>query len=188
MAKTYGTVTTFSSGAVLAAAQLNVAGVAVNNLVVPAAVRCVRTTALSITSGAFVALNFDATATYDTDTMLGATKTYLTVNTPGIYSLTATAGFAANATGARAIIFCLNPTLSGTGDTTTITSSTRIGGELVNSVGSAGAQSTLSIAATYSFAAADRMALLIYQNSGGGLAVDSTDGLHFAMTWIGRTA
>lgn len=187
MAKTYGTVTTFTAGSVLTAAQMNVAGGAINNLVVPAACRVTRAAALSIANNSFVAVNFDTT-TYDTDSFVGATKTFLTINTPGIYSITATVGWGAVAAGARGVILALNPTLSGSGDTTTISSTTRIGANFVTGIGSASSQTTQPVCATYSFAANDRISLGVFQSSGGALGIDFTDGFHFALTWIGRTS
>lgn len=187
MAKTYTTAGSAVAGDVYTASAHNVIVTDVNNLIVPPACRVTRTTALSIANASFVALNFDST-TYDTDSFVGATKTYVTVNTAGIYSVTATLGYGAVAAGIRAIILVRNPTLSGSGDTTTISSGTRIGATFLTNVGAAGNQTTLSVAATYAFTAADTLSLGIYQTSGGSLGIDSTDGLHLGLTWLGKTS
>jgi len=187
MPKTYTAAGTVVAGDVYTAVAHNVIATDVNNFIVPAACRVTRTTALNVANNTFVALNFNST-TYDTDSFVGATTTFLTVNTAGIYSITATLGWGAVAAGIKAIIFVLNPTLSGSGDTTTISSGTRIGASFLNGVGAAGNQTTLSAAATYAFAASDKISLGLLQTSGGALGVDSADGLHFALTWLGRTA
>lgn len=187
MAKTYTAAGSAVAGDVYTAAAHNVIVTDVNNFIVPAACRVTRTTALNVANNTFVALNFNST-TYDTDSFVGATTTFLTVNTAGIYSITATLGWGAVAAGAKAIIFVLNPTLSGSGDTTTISSGTRIGATFLTGVGAAASQTTLSAAATYSFAASDRISLGLFQSSGGSLGIDTVDGLHFAMTWLGRTS
>lgn len=91
MAKTYGTVTTFSSGSVLTAAQLNVAGGAVNNLVVPPSARVARTANLTAyASGADISWQTSTAANcHDTDAMWSAgTPARLTVTTAGIYLVT----------------------------------------------------------------------------------------------------
>lgn len=85
MPKTYGTVTTFTAGSVLTAAQLNVAGGAVNNLVVPSSVSVYRATSNQSVS---VGSNFQWNAvTYDTDATSWSAgnpdRVYL--NTAGLY-------------------------------------------------------------------------------------------------------
>lgn len=88
MAKTYGTVTTFTAGSVLTAAQLNVASTAVNNLVVPSMVLVRRTAdATSYSSSAAVSWS---SSSFDTDSMFAVgTPTYVTINTAGLYLVSA---------------------------------------------------------------------------------------------------
>jgi len=91
VAKTYNTISTFVSGAILTASQMNGIGTNVNNYRVPPTAIAVRTT----TSAAYT-LNTDitfesATASggHDTDSMwAGGSPTRLTVTTPGIYLVT----------------------------------------------------------------------------------------------------
>lgn len=187
MAKTYGTVTTFTAGSVLTAAQMNVAGGAVNNLVVPAAARVTRTTTQSVANSTLAALNFNSTV-FDTDSMVGATTTYVTVNTPGLYIVTAEVGWGAVIAGGRGIFLSVNPTLSGSGDSTTITASTRIGSTFLTGVGSTTTQTSISVSSVYNFSAGDRLAVGLLQVSGGTLSTDNADGTHLALTWIGRTS
>ncbi len=187
MAKTYTSVASVSAGDAVTSAAHNIIATDVNNFIVPAASRVTRSAALNVATDSFLALNFDST-TYDTDSFVGATKTFLTINTAGIYSVTATCGFGGGTTGVRAIVLVLNPTLSGSGDTTTISAGTRIGGQFLTNVGSSTTQTTLSVAATYAFSASDKITLGVFQTSGVTLALSNTDGLHLGLTWIGRTA
>jgi hypothetical protein len=187
MAKTYTAAGSAVAGDVYTAAAHNVIVTDVNNFIVPAASRVTRTSALNVATDSFIALNFDST-TYDTDSFVGATKTFLTINTAGIYSVTATCGFGGGTPGARAIILVLNPTLSGSGDTTTISAGTRIGAQFLTNVGSSTTQTTLSVAATYAFSASDKITLGVFQTSGVTIALSNTDGMHLGLTWIGRTA
>lgn len=91
MAKTYGTVATFTAGSVLTAAQLNVASGAVNNLIVPAAARALLTGTQALTSATAISWDsISASGAYDTDSMWSSgAKTRLTVTTPGIYVVVA---------------------------------------------------------------------------------------------------
>ena len=97
MAKTYGTVTTFTAGSVLTAAQLNVAGGAVNNLVLPASCQLVRTTNLtSYTASSDITWS---SAAWDTDSMFSAgSPTQITVNTTGLFVITGMIQMSATAT------------------------------------------------------------------------------------------
>lgn len=93
MAKTYGTVTTFTAGSVLTAAQLNVASTAVNNLVVPPSVQVRLTSDVNPYTSA-TPISWSSSA-YDTDGMFSS-GTVVTVQTTGVYVVTFT-GYA-NAT------------------------------------------------------------------------------------------
>jgi hypothetical protein len=84
MAKTYNTISTFTSGQVLTAAQMNEIGTNVNNYRVPPSCRLVRSGDLTYTSNAAIAWNSEA---YDTDTMHdnSTNNSRITINTAGIY-------------------------------------------------------------------------------------------------------
>ena len=90
MGKTYNTISTFVSGAILTANQMNGIGTNVNNYRVPPAIQLVRTTAINpYTSGAAITWS---SATYDTespsDPMWSSGGT-VTIRTAGIYLITA---------------------------------------------------------------------------------------------------
>jgi len=99
MAKTYNTISTFTSGQVLTAAQMNEIGENSNNYRVPPLCVLRRTTLFTMASAntdyaiTFTTANEDA----DTDSMHdGSTNTdRITVSTDGIYMLTASCQFAA---------------------------------------------------------------------------------------------
>ena len=95
MPKTYGTVATFTAGSVLTAAQLNVAGTAINNLVVPPMVSVYRSSTLSAyTSG--TAITWQASH-YDTDGMWTSGSS-IAINTTGLYSVSFIGHFTCTAT------------------------------------------------------------------------------------------
>ena len=87
MAKTYTSVPTVSTLATYPSATYNTyTAQNINNLIVPPAVRVVRTTAFTPTSGVNITWS---SAGYDTDSMFAAgSPTILTVNTSGLYVAT----------------------------------------------------------------------------------------------------
>ena len=187
MPKTYTAAGTVAAGDVYTAAAHNIIATDVNNFIVPPAVRVTRSSSVNIANASILAINFGA-ETYDTDGMFGGSGTTLTVQTTGLYIVTATIAFVANATGQRFAFIAANPTLSGSGDTTTITSATRIAS--TTAIGaSASIQHPLCLSSTFAFTAADTVALGVYQTSGAPLAIDVTgETPQMAMTWVGRTA
>ncbi len=187
MAKTYTAAGSAVAGDVYTAAAHNVIVTDVNNFIVPPAVRATRSAALSVANATIVAINFGV-ETYDTDGMFGGSGTTFTVQTSGLYIVTATVAFGANATGQRFIFIGVNPTLSGSGDTTQITSSTRIAS--TTAIGaSATIQHPCCVSGTYAFTAGDTVALGVYQTSGGVLGIEVVQETpQMAMTWVGRTA
>lgn len=88
MAKTYNTISTFTAGQVLTAAQMNDLGENSNNYRVPPACILQRTSAQSIPSGAVTRVEFDSESV-DTDT-LGTTgaSAEIVLKTAGIYAIT----------------------------------------------------------------------------------------------------
>ena len=187
MPKTYTAAGTVPAGDVYTAAAHNIIATNVNNFIVPPAVRATRSTVQSIADVNILAINFNG-ETYDTDGMFGGSGTTFTVQTTGLYIVTATVSFAANATGQRFAFIGVNPTLSGSGDTTTITVSTRIAA--TTAIGASGSiQHPLCVSATYAFTAGDTVVLGVYQASGVALNTDIGGELpQMAMTWVGRTS
>lgn len=160
----------------------------VSSLIVPPACRVTRTTQQTLANATLYALNFTASATYDTDGMVGATKTFVTINTPGIYMVSAGVGFGAVIAGARTLYLRVNPTLTGSGDATTATGGTAIGGVLLTGTGSTTTETTLSVTGCYNFVAGDKISALVYQASGGNLNTDNSGGTFMSVTWVGRSS
>lgn len=157
------------------------------NLRVPPAVRLTRSTTQTIGNTTIAAINFNA-ETYDTDTMASAGGTTLTITTAGLYLVTAGVSFAASGTGDRFIFLAANPTLSGSGDSTTITASTRLSGSAAPGLPTASLQHPLSTSAVYAFSANDTIALGVYQTSGGNLATSTVEATTLTATWLGQTS
>jgi hypothetical protein len=188
MPKTYTAAGSAVAGDVYTAAAHNVIVTDVNNFIVPPACRVTRTTQQTIANNTLTALNFTATASYDTDGMVGATTTFVTVQTAGIYLVTACIGWGAVAAGIRALYLRLNPTLTGTGDSTVSSGGTGVGGILLSGVGNTGSETSISTSGVYSFSASDKIVAAVFQTSGGNLNTDNAAGTHLSLTWLGRTA
>lgn len=132
----------------------------------------------SITNTTWTALTYDQ-ETYDTDNMhsLVTNPTRITVNTPGLYLLTANVIFVPNATGNRLTGFRKN-TLSPTDPTEGF-----VGGAAVTAANEAGYTLTQVVKAI----ATDYWEVMVWQSSGGALNASIIDGgLTFTATWIGR--
>lgn len=177
MPKTYGTVTTFTAGSVLTAAQLNVASTAINNLVVPPACRVTRTTAQTITTSTWSFISFTS-MTFDTDGMTAVTDTKVTVQTAGLYLISAYCDFGATATGNRYVRIEKNAATSSNG---TGLAQNTTAGIATNALG----QTVTTIA---SLSASDTVHLSVYQTSGGNTNTSIDLQPFLAMTWIGRTS
>lgn len=179
MAKTYNTIGTFTSGAILTAAQMNEIGTNTNNYRVPPLCRVYRNAALSHTSSAN-----NQTPAFDTESFTntdgGAVSgmwtsgdgSKITIRTAGVYVVTATIQFAANGTGFRQLEILLNGT-------------TVIGKEV--EAGNSSYSSTLNASTIYSFAATNYIQCQVYQNSGGNLAYDVGIGtMTLSAAWVGQ--
>jgi hypothetical protein len=178
MAKTYGTVITFTAGSVLTAAQLNVAGTAVNNLVLPASARVVRTSNLtSYTTGAAITWS---SAAWDTDGMFSAgSPTILTVNTAGLYVVTFTGAGEASPTLTRVLAAIMK-------NGTTVAFQESYG----NSTGNTG---YFSMSAVLSVAVSDTIGANVGFTGGSAYIVDGNASeaatqTRLTATWIGRTS
>lgn len=179
MPKTYGTVTTFTAGSVLTAAQLNVASTAVNNLVSPAVCRVTRGTTQSIanTTDTFVTW---PTKVIDTDGMFTANDDKITIQTAGVYICTASLSYAANATGARAIFIAKSPTNAS--NYSSFFAGNQVGGNLGT------IDTYLAASGIISCVAGDTIKLYTYQNCGGALNAGNTtlsSASHLSVAWIG---
>lgn len=114
---------------------------------------------ISLTSGADTALTFD-TERYDTDTIHSTSSNTgrLTATTAGKYTISGTAAFAANATGARGLGIRLNGT-------------TFIALARVPAVAGGTDITSLTVTTDYNLSATDYVELIGYQTSGGSLNV-----------------
>lgn len=186
MAKTYGTVTTFTAGSVLTAAQLNVAGGAVNNLVVPPAAKIRLTSAVNALTGSWTlstAVFGTSTASkdIDTDSMVTlATDGKINITTPGMYVVSGGVQFSASSTGQR------------------ILSLYRVRGATPLGIGQSRANAGTSILHTLNATgfvecqSGDYLAWQVYQDSGGTLTLNTdTSGYEatfLSAVWVGRTS
>jgi hypothetical protein len=143
----------------------------------PPACKVFRSAVQLITNTTWTAITFD-NESYDTDNMHSntITPTRITVNTPGLYLLTANVLFAASATGNRLYGFRKN-TLSPTDPTEGFN-----GG-----AGAAGNETGGTLSQIVKAVASDYFEVMVWQSSGGSLNTTNIDGsLTFTATWIGR--
>jgi hypothetical protein len=77
----------------------------------------------------------------------------------------------------------LNPTFSGSGDSSTISTGTRIAQS--TRAGSASVNTTLNPNTIYALTAGDTLAVSAFQGSGGGLNTVTDDFPVFNVAWIG---
>lgn len=162
-----------SSGAVAPVSWATAVKAALDYLANPPACRAYHNAAQSVAnnSPAVVAFNSER---YDTDTMHDTVtnNSRVTLNTAGLYSVTAHGSFASNATGNRYIAIKLNGSIY-------IAVDLRLA--------ASGQRTDMSIATIYKFAAGDYITVEVYQNSGGALSLDSVGNYtpELAATWIG---
>ena len=172
----------FAPGNVLTADQMNAIGA---NLLAggPAVCKVSRVAALSLADSAFVAVNFD-TELIDTNAMFSATANFITIKTAGYYQVNGHFSYNANGTGQRYLAAVLNPTFSGSGDTATITAGTRIVAQTAATT--VITQAVMSLSTIYSFAVNDKLTLGAFQNSGGSLGLNGTEGSSLSVAWLGQ--
>lgn len=120
-----------------------------------------RTTALSITSGAFPVVTFDA-EDYDSGTIhdLSTNTSRLTAPTDGLYVITANVAFASNATGDRKAYLCIN------------SAGTIVGATIIAAVSQRAASADITafpITKTHYMTAGQYVELFVSQDSGGAL-------------------
>lgn len=138
----------------------------------PPAARVYRSTAQSIADNTDTFISFTAER-YDTDNMWDpGIPERLTINTPGVYAIAGTAGFASNATGRRLAGIVLN-------------AATGIGINTAPAV--TGATHSLTVTTIYKLAIGDYIRMDVLQNSGAPLNVLSLGNFtpELAASWIG---
>jgi PKD repeat protein len=185
MPKTYTAAGSAVAGDVYTAAAHNVIVTDVNNFIVPPLVRANHgTTTQSLTNATLTYVQWDA-EDYDTDGMFTTSdNTKITINTTGVYLVTATITFATNGTGSRLMSLMKNP--SSPSDF-----GSAFAGCWMDDPG-AGAETVLSVSSPISLVATDVIRVMAFQSSGGALNIGAVPSWsqqsHFAATWIGRTA
>jgi hypothetical protein len=177
MAKTYNSISTFTSGQILTATQMNEIGTNVNNYRVPTMCSLYRNAALNHASNnAYVAVPWDAQEFTQTDTgMWAATPNpeRISLTTAGVYILTATVATGNSATGLRAIRF--------TKDGADFSYATVVAGIATGNYMTASAVVT-STGSNY-------VECSVYQNSGGTLAYTvGAAYMRFSAVWVGQVS
>ena len=168
---------TFTAGQTLTAASMNAIS---DNLRAGGAamVQVRRTTTQSTSNVTWAHVSFDASATYDTDSMFASgTPTYVTVNTAGIYLITAQVAFANNGAGARLVYIEKNAPSPGTGTALSY----------ANAVPQNVSDQTFAIAATVPLVATDKVYLSVYQSSGGNLNLVTNPYQSLCLTWLAES-
>ena len=172
MAKTYTSISTFTSGAILTAAQMNQIGTTLNNNTIPSMVRLNGPAGTSYTGGADVSWN--TTPSYDTDTMFSSgSPTRITIGTAGIYLVVAhfRPTFTGTVTNSEARI-----SVDGSVDTINAVSG------VSNSLGGLYQQVTL----TKSFTAAQYLTASIVLTGASTANMGATS--WFSATWLGKAS
>jgi len=189
MAKTFtSSLPAVSTGDVLTATAQNNLLTTVNSHTVPPMIRVRRNASQSIATATVAAVNFD-TKDFDTDWSFTASSNILTVGTTGVYLLSATVSFQANATGGRGVTIYSGATVSGSGDSATVTGGTRVNGTFVPAVGGA-IQTNVSCSGLCSLTAGDKIAVMAYQTSGGALNTNPSgyEETTFSAVFVGKTS
>ena len=191
MAKTFtSSIATPNTGDVLTALVLDAAITTLNSHTVPPLMRARRAAAQAIGANSLIAINWDTADIATTDSgMWSPTSNKVTIQTAGVYLVTATLNFlAGSGSGPYGMSIYVNPTYSGTGDTATITAGTRITGTLAN-LSSATTQTVLSCTTLYSFAANDTVGVTGFQNSSASVNIAAVNEQNtLSLVFVGRTS
>ena len=180
MAKTYTAAGSAVAGDVYTAAAHNVIVTDVNNFIVPASVGVYNTGNVSCANGAYTRLSF-TTSSWDTDSMKGAgTVTGLTINTTGLYLITAYVLFDASANALRGLLI----------DKGTSSSLTSTIASINATIPGNGNYADANVTGVASLNAGDTIQLFAFQYGAGGPAINVLGASNrlFTATWIGRTS
>ena len=191
MAKTFtSSIATPNTGDVLTASAYSSAITTLNSHTVPPVMRARRAAVQAIGVNSPIAINWDTADIATTDSgMWSPTSNKVTIQTAGVYLVTATLNFVAGSgSGPYGVSIYANPTFSGTGDTATITAGTRITGTLAN-LSSGLTQTVVSCTTLYSFAANDTVGVIGYQNSVASVNISNGNEQNtFSLVFVGRTS
>ena len=189
MPKTYTTLTSVATGDVLTATNFNNLQTTVNNHTVPPICTARRAAAQAFSNSATIyAVNLD-TEDIDTDGMFAPTANFITIQTTGIYQLSMSVCFSANSTGVRGAFIYLNPTFTGSGDSATINTGTRLTGSLTSA--SSALQTSIGGSLVWSLTAGNTIALAAYQSSGGSVSTNASASFEYtylSAAWLGKTS
>lgn len=182
MAKTYTAAGSATAGDVYTASAHNVIVTDVNNFIVPPMCTVQRLSAQSITNGTWNFVSFTSEL-IDTDGMFTATDTKITIQTAGVYILTANTFWASNATGLRVTMIHKN------------SGSTPGGGTTLQRSYVAAASADITVYTTSvmaNLAASDTVHMSLYQTISGGGSLNSgasdADSNSLSAVWVGRTS
>jgi len=176
MAKTYNTISTFTSGQVFTAAQMNEIGTNSNNYRVPPMCEVYRSSTLTpYTSGTDIVWNAER---YDTDGMW-ASGAQVTIQTAGIYMITLSGEVAGTATLSGAVTRIVNGA--------NIISSARVGWP------NAATNVRYCITTIAQCAIGDLLSARVLPEGGSnytipGSAVQVDSAARFAVTWLGQSS
>jgi len=173
MPKTYNTIGTFTSGAVLTAAQMNGIGTNVNNYRVPPICIARRNAAQSIANNTETSVSFD-TEDVDTDGMFAPTSTNITIQTDGVYLLTGVVRLAATVDG---LLVCRIKV----GGTTYAEQRFQVSG-------GANLLDTMTLSVARSLVATNVCTMTILQNNGGSAARNTASITQLAVAWLGQAS
>jgi hypothetical protein len=176
MAKTYNTISTFTSGQVLTAAQMNEIGTNSNNYRVPPMCSLTRTAALSQTATAtYQPVAWDTEKFTQTDTGMwsaGSNPSRINLTTAGVYYVTGGAAFAGSVTGLRATQIQRNGVTQAFGTLVP-------GNSAIN---------YLNVAALIESDGTQYVELAVYQDTGGNFAYTVGAGMLFSVAWLGQVS
>ena len=167
---------TYVAGAILTAAQMNAVSGDLAYLYTPPMVRVARTTGQSITSSTWTTI-IGYAENYDTDGMWTSANEYLEIQTAGVYGIAYGAAFASAATGDRTANVSLNDATPGN----TIIHQTTTKPSAVGITGISGYF-------VQSFAVADKLRQMVFQNQGSAVTYGTTGMFaYLSAVWIGKT-
>lgn len=179
MAKTYNTFTNVSTGDVLTATNFNNVLTNVEGYRSPALVKLRRATTQSINNATDTFVTWPV-EDIDNDGCYTATSDTVTIQTSGVYLVSASVYFAANNTGQRVLNIYKNP--SSVSDFASVVAASWA--QAVQTLGT-----MLSASAIVDVTALQTLKVGVYQSSGGALNVGDTgftSATQFSIAWIGR--
>jgi len=173
MAKTYNTISTFTAGQVLTAAQMNDLGENSNNFRVPPMCRVKQTSGTSISDASNTILAFDA-EDFDTDGMHdnATNNSRITINTAGVYLVIASVRYTA-----------------GVSDDTRISILKNGGNVGIDERGPNNTRSGQQVMGYYDLAVSDYLEAQVYQNNSANTArTTDTPYTFLSAAWIGQAS